>query len=42
VRDRLTAKVDAGATCYVHDLGRYPSNREFAAQAETFIANVAT
>jgi probable F420-dependent oxidoreductase len=41
-RDRVAAEQDAGATYYIFDLGRYPSEREFAAQAETFIAKVAS
>jgi probable F420-dependent oxidoreductase len=40
-RDRVAAEQDAGATYYIFDLGRYPSEREFAAQAETFMATVA-
>jgi probable F420-dependent oxidoreductase len=39
-RDRVAAEQDAGATYYIFDLGRYPSEREFASQAETFIAKV--
>jgi len=41
-RERLAAERDAGATYFILDLGRYPSEREFAAQAETFISKVAT
>jgi len=40
-RAKLAAERDAGATYFILDLGRYPSEREFAAQAETFIAKVA-
>jgi probable F420-dependent oxidoreductase len=40
-RDRVAAEQDAGATYYIFDLGRYPSEREFAAQAETFRLKVA-
>jgi hypothetical protein len=41
-RDRVAAEEDAGATYFIFDLGRYPSEIEFAAQAETFISKVAT
>ncbi len=40
-KDRVAIEKDAGATYFIYDLGRYPSEREFAAQAETFIAKVA-
>ena len=38
---RLEAERDAGATYFILDLGRYPSEREFAQQAETFMSKVA-
>jgi probable F420-dependent oxidoreductase len=41
-RARVAAEQDAGATYFIFDLGRYPSEREFAAQAEIFISKVAT
>jgi probable F420-dependent oxidoreductase len=41
-RERVAAEADAGATYFIFDLGRYPSEREFAAQAETFMAKVAS
>ena len=40
-RDRVEAERDAGATYFILDLGRYPSEDEFTAQAETFISKVA-
>jgi probable F420-dependent oxidoreductase len=40
-RARLAAERDAGATYFILDLGRYPSEREFIAQAEAFISKVA-
>jgi probable F420-dependent oxidoreductase len=39
---RLEAEREAGATYFILDLGRYPSEKEFAAQAETFIRKVAS
>ena len=39
---QLEAERDAGATYFILDLGRYPSEQEFAAQAETFIEKVAS
>jgi probable F420-dependent oxidoreductase len=39
---KLQAERDAGATYFILDLGRYPSEREFAHQAETFIQRVAS
>jgi len=39
---KLQAERDAGATYFILDLGRYPSEQEFAAQAETFIRKVAS
>jgi probable F420-dependent oxidoreductase len=39
---RLEAERDAGATYFILDLGRYPSEREFAHQAETFMSKVAS
>jgi probable F420-dependent oxidoreductase len=39
-RERVAAERDAGATYFILDLGRYPSEREFTAQAETFIRKV--
>ena len=41
-RARVAAEREAGATYFILDLGRYPSEREFAMQAETFISKVAT
>ena len=41
-RARIAAERDAGATYLIYDLGRYPSEREFATQAETFMSKVAT
>ncbi len=38
---KLTAELDAGATYFILDLGRYRSEKEFAAGAETFIQKVA-
>jgi probable F420-dependent oxidoreductase len=40
-RAKIAAERDAGATYFIYDLGRYPSEREFAAQAETFKSKVA-
>jgi probable F420-dependent oxidoreductase len=40
-RAKLAAERDAGATYFILDLGRYPSERDFATQAETFITKVA-
>jgi len=39
---KLQAERDAGATYFILDLGRYPSEKEFAAQAETFMQKVAS
>jgi probable F420-dependent oxidoreductase len=39
---KLQAECDAGATYFILDLGRYPSEKEFAAQAETFMQKVAS
>jgi len=41
-RARLQAERDAGATFFILDLGRYPSEKEFTVQAETFIRKVAS
>lgn len=41
-RARLEAERDAGATYFILDLGRYPSEKEFAEQAETFMTKVAS
>ena len=41
-RAKLQAERDAGATYFILDLGRYPSEKEFIAQAETFIRKVAS
>jgi len=38
---RLAAERDAGATYFILDLGRYPTEKEFASQAETFMRKVA-
>ena len=38
---KLQAERDAGATYFILDLGRYPSEKEFIAQAETFMQKVA-
>jgi alkanesulfonate monooxygenase SsuD/methylene tetrahydromethanopterin reductase-like flavin-dependent oxidoreductase (luciferase family) len=40
-RARLASERDAGATYFILDLGRYPSENEFARQAETFMTKVA-
>jgi probable F420-dependent oxidoreductase len=40
-RERVAAERDAGASYFILDLGRYPSEREFTAQAETFMSKVA-
>jgi probable F420-dependent oxidoreductase len=39
---KLEVEREAGATYFILDLGRYPSEKEFAAQAETFIQKVAS
>jgi probable F420-dependent oxidoreductase len=39
---KLQAERDAGATYFILDLGRYPSEKEFASQAETFMDKVAS
>jgi probable F420-dependent oxidoreductase len=39
-RERVAAERDAGASYFILDLGRYPSAREFAAQAEIFMSKV--
>ncbi len=39
---KLQSERDAGATYFILDLGRYPSEKEFATQAETFIKKVAS
>jgi probable F420-dependent oxidoreductase len=39
---KLQAERDAGATYFILDLGRYPSEKEFSIQAETFIKRVAS
>jgi probable F420-dependent oxidoreductase len=38
---KLEAERDAGATYFILDLGRYPGEKEFATQAETFVGKVA-
>ena len=38
---KLQAEREAGATYFILDLGRYPSEKEFIAQAETFIQKIA-
>jgi probable F420-dependent oxidoreductase len=40
-RERVAAEYDAGATYFILDLGRYPTEREFIAQAELFMSKVA-
>jgi len=40
-RALLDAEREAGATYFILDLGRYPSAKEFTAQAETFMGQVA-
>jgi hypothetical protein len=40
-RAKLAAECDAGATYFILDLGRYPSEKEFTSQAETFINKIA-
>jgi probable F420-dependent oxidoreductase len=39
---KLQAERDAGATYFILDLGRYPSEKEFAVQAATFMQKVAS
>jgi probable F420-dependent oxidoreductase len=39
---KLQAEQDAGASYFILDLGRYPNEKGFIAQAETFIQKVAT
>jgi probable F420-dependent oxidoreductase len=39
---KLQAERDAGATYFILDLGRYPSEKEFATRAEMFIRKVAS
>ena len=39
---KLQAEHEAGATYFILDLGRYPSAKEFTAQAETFMRKVAS
>jgi probable F420-dependent oxidoreductase len=39
---KLQAEHDAGATYFILDLGRYPSEKEFVDQAETFMRKVAS
>jgi probable F420-dependent oxidoreductase len=39
---RVQAESDAGTTYFILDLGRYPDEKEFAAQAETFLHKVVT
>jgi hypothetical protein len=41
-RALLETERDAGATYFILDLGRYPSDKEFAQQAETFMTKVAS
>jgi probable F420-dependent oxidoreductase len=41
-RARLQVESDAGATYFILDLGRYPSEKEFAANAEKFMQHVAS
>ncbi|HZP46744.1 MAG TPA: TIGR03619 family F420-dependent LLM class oxidoreductase [Candidatus Binataceae bacterium] len=41
-RARLATEQAAGATYFILDLGRYPSEKEFIAQAETFMTKVAS
>jgi hypothetical protein len=38
---KLQAERDAGATYFILDLGRYPNEKDFATQAETFMQKVA-
>jgi probable F420-dependent oxidoreductase len=39
-RAKLDAEREAGATYYILDLGRYPDEREFSRDAETFMSKV--
>jgi probable F420-dependent oxidoreductase len=39
---RIEVERDAGATYFIFDLGRYPSAKEFARDAETFMSRVAS
>jgi probable F420-dependent oxidoreductase len=41
-KGKLQAERDAGATYFILDLGRYTSEKEFAAQAEIFMKKVAS
>jgi hypothetical protein len=38
---KVEAEIEAGATYYILDLGRYADENEFAAKAETFITKIA-
>ena len=40
-RGKVEAERAAGATYFILDLGRYPDEREFVTQAETFMTKVA-
>jgi len=41
-RGKLDIEREAGATYFILDLGRYPSEKEFISQAETFMQKVAS
>jgi hypothetical protein len=38
---KVEAEMEAGASYYILDLGRYADENEFAAKAETFIEKIA-
>ena len=38
---KVEAELEAGASYYILDLGRYADEKEFAAKAETFIEKIA-
>jgi probable F420-dependent oxidoreductase len=40
-RGKVAAEIDAGATYFILDLGRYADEKEFAEKAETFMAKIA-
>lgn len=41
-RAKMDSERDAGATYFILDLGRYPSEKEFISQAETFMRKIAS
>ena len=38
---KVQAEIEAGATYYILDLGRYADESEFTAKAETFMTRIA-